>query len=101
MGALIYPSLFFLLLLPVSAVVTWLLRRHPAYALGWFVALALAGWALPPYVHYYECLPDGCVERAVPDPLAPLVKYMSYFMLVLAVVAGLYIAYRWLLSRLA
>jgi hypothetical protein len=89
-----YPSLIWFGLLLLSVLVVYVIRRRPWYVLAWFAVLALIGWLMPPFVHVVQCdaVASKCVEHAVPDPYAFLVKLFSSLMFIFAVILGTYMA---------
>jgi hypothetical protein len=111
-----YPSLVWFGLLLVTVLVAYVMRRRPWYVLAWFAVLAVVGWLLPPFALHVQCDTvvlcekytanvagqtveqercgpvTKCVEHAVPDPYAFLVKLFSSLTFIFTVVVGLYMA---------
>jgi hypothetical protein len=87
-----YPSLVWFGLLLMSVPIVYVMRRRPWYVLAWFVALALIGWLMPPFVLHIHCEAGRCIEYVVPDPYSFLVKLFSSLTFIFTVVASLYLA---------
>jgi len=90
-------SVIFLILLVASAPVVYYMRRNVYFAAGWFLALAVFGFLIPPATAHVECLPVAlpdsssavrCVEKPVEDPLAPAVKIISMVLFILSLAAA-------------
>jgi hypothetical protein len=87
-------SIIFLILLVASAPVVYYMRRNVYFAVGWFLALAIFGFLIPPAEAHVECLPVAnstavqCVEKPVEDPLAPAVKVISLALFILSLAAA-------------